>query len=174
MRPRLLPYLYYTVSKCWGSGSGMNWDFLNLSSESLYFSALWNLATIKTWSGNRIWDEKMSDPDPGCLWLRNIGCYLLKVSSCSVTSFRTIFSVMFDYEAFLFQYFFICVIFGLFRNRYVCFGCFQTGPKQQNKPKKYIFGFTKQTEKQPKQIEFRFEPKIKFVCFKDTLPQRYE
>jgi hypothetical protein len=40
----------------------------------------------------------------------------------------------------------------------VCFGCFDTGPKHQNKPKqtKKIFGgfAKKQTEKQPKQIEF--------------------
>jgi hypothetical protein len=39
----------------------------------------------------------------------------------------------------------------------VRFGCFDTGPKHRNKPKKKIFGFAKkQTEKQPKQIEFRF------------------
>jgi hypothetical protein len=42
----------------------------------------------------------------------------------------------------------------------VCFGCFDTGPKHQNKPKQTkekILGFAeKQTEKQPKQIEFRF------------------
>jgi hypothetical protein len=42
----------------------------------------------------------------------------------------------------------------------VCFGCFDTAPKHRNKPKqteKKIFGFAKkQTEKQPKQIEFQF------------------
>jgi hypothetical protein len=42
----------------------------------------------------------------------------------------------------------------------VCFGCFDTGPKHRNKPKqtnKTFVGFTKkQTEKQPKQIEFWF------------------
>jgi hypothetical protein len=41
----------------------------------------------------------------------------------------------------------------------VCFGCFDTGPKHRNKPKqteKNFFGFAKQTEKQPKQIVFRF------------------
>jgi hypothetical protein len=32
-----------------------------------------------------------------------------------------------------------------------------------------FFGFTKQTKKQPKHIEFRFEPKKKFDCFEDTL-----
>jgi hypothetical protein len=38
----------------------------------------------------------------------------------------------------------------------VCFGGFDTGPKHRNKAKKKFFGFAKQTEKQPKQIEFRF------------------
>ncbi len=48
------------------------------------------------------------------------------------------------------------VYFGLFRENSVCFSCFDTGPKHRNKPKKKFFGFAKQTEKQPKQIEFRF------------------
>jgi hypothetical protein len=48
------------------------------------------------------------------------------------------------------------VCFGLFQENSVCFGCFDTGQKQRNKPKKIIFGFAKQTEKQLKQIEFRF------------------
>ncbi len=48
------------------------------------------------------------------------------------------------------------VCFGLFRENSVCFGFFDTGPKHRNKPKKMFFGFTKQTEKQPKKIEFRF------------------
>jgi hypothetical protein len=42
----------------------------------------------------------------------------------------------------------------------------------RNKPKKIVIGFAKQTENEPKQIEFRFvsvrTPK-KFVCFEDTL-----
>ncbi len=39
----------------------------------------------------------------------------------------------------------------------VYFGCFGTSPKHRNKPKKMFFGFVKkQTEKQLKQIEFRF------------------
>jgi hypothetical protein len=46
--------------------------------------------------------------------------------------------------------------FGLFRNRSVCFGCFETGSKHRNKPKKIVIGFAKQTENEPKQIEFRF------------------
>jgi hypothetical protein len=41
-------------------------------------------------------------------------------------------------------------------------------PKYRNKPQKEIFDFAKQTENQPKQIEFRFESKILFVCFEDT------
>jgi hypothetical protein len=48
------------------------------------------------------------------------------------------------------------VCFGLFRNRYVYFGCFDTCSKHRNKPKKLFFGFVKQTETQPKQIVFRF------------------
>jgi hypothetical protein len=50
--------------------------------------------------------------------------------------------------------FFVC--FGFFQNKFVCFGCSDTCSKHRNKPKKKIFGFTKQTEKQPKQIVFRF------------------
>ncbi len=38
----------------------------------------------------------------------------------------------------------------------VCFSCFYTGLKQRNKPKQNLFFVKKQTEKQPKQIEFRF------------------
>ncbi len=51
---------------------------------------------------------------------------------------------------------FFSVCFGLLRENSVCFGCFDTGPKQWNKSKKKFFGFAKQTEKQPKQIEIRF------------------
>jgi hypothetical protein len=64
------------------------------------------------------------------------------------------------------------IFFGLFRENSVCFGCFYTGPKHRNKPKKKFFGFAKQTEKQPKQIEFRFilvPSEKKFDCFEDTL-----
>jgi hypothetical protein len=38
-----------------------------------------------------------------------------------------------------------------------------------NKPKFFVIGFTKQTETNPKQILFRFEPKFIFVSFEDTL-----
>jgi hypothetical protein len=63
-------------------------------------------------------------------------------------------------------------VFGLIRNSSVCFGCFDIGSKHRNKPKILVFGFTKQTETQPKQILFRlfrFEPKIFFFRFEDTL-----
>ncbi len=46
--------------------------------------------------------------------------------------------------------------FGSFRDCSVCFVCFDTGSKHRNKPKKKIFGFTKQTETNAKQILFRF------------------
>ncbi len=45
---------------------------------------------------------------------------------------------------------------GLIRNRSVCFGCFDIGSKHRNKPNFFIFGFTKQTETNAKQILFRF------------------
>ena len=43
-----------------------------------------------------------------------------------------------------------------FRNSSVCFGCFDMGLKHRNKPKYFVFGFTKQTETNAKQILFRF------------------
>ncbi len=42
------------------------------------------------------------------------------------------------------------------RNSSVCFGCFDIGSKQRNKPKLLVFGFTKQTETNAKQILFPF------------------
>ncbi len=57
--------------------------------------------------------------------------------------------------------------------RSVCFGCFDTGPKHQNKPQKNFWGFAKkQTEKQPKQIEFRFESRKKINGFEDPLIEK--
>ncbi len=53
-----------------------------------------------------------------------------------------------------FRVFSVC--FGLIRNSSVCFRCFDIGSKHRNKPKILVFGFTKQTETQPKQILFRF------------------
>ncbi len=44
----------------------------------------------------------------------------------------------------------------MLRNRSVCFGCFDIGSKHRNKPKYFVFGFTKQTETNTKQILFRF------------------
>ncbi len=67
----------------------------------------------------------------------------------------------------------VSVCLGLFRNSFVCFSCFEIGSKHRNKPKLFVFGFTKQNEAQPKQILFRFEPNFccclfrghLFVCF---------
>ncbi len=62
----------------------------------------------------------------------------------------------------------------------VCFSCFDTGPKHRNKPKKNekkFFGFAKKhTEKQPKQIEFRFvsvRTKKKINGFEDPLIENF-
>jgi hypothetical protein len=51
----------------------------------------------------------------------------------------------------------------------------------RNKPKKIVISFAKQTENQPKQIEFRFvsvRTEKKIVCFEDTLvatlPEHFE
>jgi hypothetical protein len=66
---------------------------------------------------------------------------------------------------------FLIDFFGLFRENSVSFVFFDTGPKHRNKPKKKFFGFAKQTEKQPKQIEFRLvsvRTEKKFDCFEDT------
>ncbi len=54
----------------------------------------------------------------------------------------------------LFQFVLVC--FGLLRNSSVCFGCFDIGSKHRNKPKLLVFGFTKQTKTNAKQILFRF------------------
>ncbi len=59
----------------------------------------------------------------------------------------------------------------------VCFGCFDTSLKYQNKPENFLGGFAKkQTKKQPKQIEFRFvsvwtEKKIN--SFEDPLREKF-
>ncbi len=52
----------------------------------------------------------------------------------------------------------ILVFFGKFRVVSVCFETvlFVSGSKHRNKPKSSVFGFTKQTETQPKQILFWF------------------
>ena len=51
----------------------------------------------------------------------------------------------------------------------VCFGCFDIGSKHQNKPKFFVFGFTKQIETNPKQVLFRFvsvQTEIYFCLFR--------
>jgi hypothetical protein len=50
----------------------------------------------------------------------------------------------------------VSVCFGLLRNSSVGFDCFDIGSKHRNKPKLFVFGFTKQTETNAKQILFRF------------------
>jgi hypothetical protein len=50
----------------------------------------------------------------------------------------------------------VSVCFGLLRNSSVCFGCFDIGSKHRNKTKCFVFGFTKLTETNAKQILFRF------------------
>jgi hypothetical protein len=63
----------------------------------------------------------------------------------------------------------VSVCYGLLRNRSVCFGCFDIGSKHRNKPKYLVFGFTKQTETNAKQILFRFvsvRTEINFCLFR--------
>jgi hypothetical protein len=50
----------------------------------------------------------------------------------------------------------VSICFGLLRNRSVCFCCFDIGSKHRNKPKLFLFGFTKQTKTNAKQILFLF------------------
>ncbi len=50
----------------------------------------------------------------------------------------------------------VSVCFGLLRNSSVCFDCFDIGSKHRNKQNFLVFGFTKQTETNAKQILFRF------------------
>ncbi len=64
--------------------------------------------------------------------------------------------------------------FSLFRENSVCFGCFDTGPKHQNKPKKSILVSRNQPKNNRNRLSFGlfwFEPKKKFDCFDDTLGQ---
>ncbi len=70
----------------------------------------------------------------------------------------------------------VSVCFGLLRNRSVCFGCFDIGSKNRNKPKFFLFGFTKQTETNAKQILFRFvsvqTENLFLFFFEETLARR--
>ena len=63
----------------------------------------------------------------------------------------------------------VSICFGLLRNSSVCFGCFGIDSKHRNKPNFFVFGFTKQTETNAKQILFRFvlvRTKIFFCLFR--------
>jgi hypothetical protein len=67
-------------------------------------------------------------------------------------------------------------IFGLLRNRSVCFGCFDIGSKHRNK-QNFFFGFKKQTETNAKQILFRFvsvRTKIYFCLFRGHPSAAYQ
>jgi hypothetical protein len=78
----------------------------------------------------------------------------------------------FDREHIFRQFWVVLVCFSLFRNSSVCFCCFDIGSKHRNKQKFFVFGSSKQTATQPKQILFRFvsvRTEILFVCFEDTL-----
>jgi hypothetical protein len=56
----------------------------------------------------------------------------------------------------------------LFLKSFVCFGCFDTGLKRRNKPKKIVFGFAKQPKNNQNRLSFGSNPK-KIDCFEDTL-----
>jgi hypothetical protein len=63
--------------------------------------------------------------------------------------------------------------FGSLRNSSVCFGCFDIGSKHRNKPKKIFFLVSQNKPKQTRNRScfglFRFEPKLFFFHFEDTL-----
>jgi hypothetical protein len=67
---------------------------------------------------------------------------------------------------------FFC-LFRFFRNRFVCFGCFDMCSKHRNKPKNNFFLVSRNKPKNNRNRlcfgSFRFKPKIFFVCFEDTL-----
>jgi hypothetical protein len=65
------------------------------------------------------------------------------------------------------------VCFGLFRENSVCFGCFDTGPKHRNKPKKCFLVSRNKPKNNRNRLSFGlfwFGPKKIFDCFEDTLP----
>ncbi len=66
----------------------------------------------------------------------------------------------------------VSVCFGLLRNSSVCFGCFDTGSKNETN-RNFLFLVSRNKPKQTRNRScfglFRFEPKIIFVCFEDTL-----
>jgi hypothetical protein len=116
------------------------------------------------------------------LRLRKTDCLLLKYQCTQFKIHFLLFKVSFQYKALLLRErtvytrdVFFLRFFGLFRNRFVCFGCFETDPKHRNKPKKCFISFAKQTENQPKQIEFRFVSvrTEHFVCLFRGHPTQY-
>jgi hypothetical protein len=106
---------------------------------------------------------------------KNIFCYM-----DSILKFRFFHGVFFSaasYQGFLFPVIFH--FFGLFRNRSVCFGCFDMDPNHRKEPKRTETNRKNDllvSRNKPKNNRnrssfglFRFEPKKKFVCFEDTL-----
>jgi hypothetical protein len=90
-----------------------------------------------------------------------------RVLCCTWTCLPTRVQCMLYLEEHNLLNFLVC--FGFFRNSFVCFDCFDTYSKHRNKPKNSFFDFTKQTEKQPKQIVFRFfsvQTENKFCLFR--------
>ncbi len=62
--------------------------------------------------------------------------------------------------------------FGLFRQSFVCFGCFDTCPKHRKKTEKN-FWFRETNRNRLSFGLFWYEPKKKFDCFEDTLGQAF-
>jgi hypothetical protein len=68
--------------------------------------------------------------------------------------------------------YFILFFFGLFRNRSVCFGCFDIDPKIETNRKINLLVSRNKPKNNRNRLSFglfRFEPKIYFICFEDTL-----
>jgi hypothetical protein len=71
------------------------------------------------------------------------------------------------------SYLVFTLVFVFFRNKSVCFGCFETDPKQTETKQKNNFLVSRNKPKMNRNRLcfglFRFEPKKKFDCFEDTL-----
>ena len=120
-------------------------------------------------SHGRVWLQELGAA-PGCVCLQKLcaapgrAClqeFLLHLYVSVYKNFVTHLDVSANKSAaqavtvgVLLKIFLVC--FGLFRNSSVCFGCFDIDSKHRNKPKYFVFGFTKQTETNAKQILFRF------------------
>ncbi len=64
--------------------------------------------------------------------------------------------------------------FGLFRNGFACFGCFDTGRNPKQTEKMLLVSRNKQKKNYRNRLSFclfLFQPNIFLVCFKDTLTQ---